>query len=226
MNTNKVPPSGLRKRMRRGTRSCYECRKRKIRCIWANDSTICEICAAKDRRCIEQQPELIRDAALDTKESLRKRVARLEAILQASGSDDGSIVPGQPSSRTEFGAQGAQDARRGSIGTPSSSSSTAGGIATPASISSPSTAVCIDKASPQNTIDPMVTLFNNAIVSFMPSLFYTAKTTCSGEDIALSWPKTPSPKLVELEIQQAQPNVSAPVKHFYQVLYRRNSSAW
>lgn len=76
--------SESRRAMRKGTRSCYECRKRKVRCIFSKDSSVCEGCALRGKRCIEQSRDLLQDQGLESKESLKERVARLEAIIQAS----------------------------------------------------------------------------------------------------------------------------------------------
>lgn len=154
-----------RKGMRKGTHSCYECRKRKVRCIFAKDSTICESCAARGKGCTEQRRELLHDAAIDTKESLRERVARLEAIIQASSSDSGSAAVDQTSNRSELGSRDTQPNR---IIAESSSSSIASNP-TPTSMPSPNPSVSIEKHSQQN-IDPLVTLFDNAIVSLIGHL--------------------------------------------------------
>jgi hypothetical protein len=154
-------PRGPRKGMRRGTHSCFECRRRKIRCIFAKDSTVCEGCAARGKRCTEQRRELLQEAALDTRESLKERVARLEAIIQASSSDGGSLALDQASNLPELTPQ---DTQADIVQNESSSSSTFC-HPTPASILSPNDSVSIDKRSPQN-LDPIVTLFDNAIVRF------------------------------------------------------------
>ena len=58
MNT---PPSdhaepGLRpvKKMRKGTKSCSECRRRKTRCVFKEDSPLCDGCISRGSRCVEQ----------------------------------------------------------------------------------------------------------------------------------------------------------------------------
>ena len=167
MHTDEVPQPtlpGPRKGMRKGTRSCYECRRAKVRCIFAKDSTICESCVARGKRCTEQRRELLQEAALDTRESLRERVARLEAIIRASSSDGGSVAIDQISNSSQTGPQDIQPER---IRTESTLSSTDSNP-TPASIPSRArtASVSIDKDSPQN-IDPIVTLFDNAIVSLI-----------------------------------------------------------
>jgi Fungal Zn(2)-Cys(6) binuclear cluster domain len=164
MDTDDAPqssPPGPRKGMRRGTHSCFECRRRKIRCIFAKDSTVCEGCAARGKRCTEQRRELLQEAALDTRESLRERVARLEAIIQASSSDGGRVTADQAYNRSELTLR---DTQADTIQNESSSSSTLS-HPTPASILSPNASVSIDKGSAQN-LDPIVTIFDNAIVRF------------------------------------------------------------
>ncbi len=145
------PNSIPRKGMRKGTRSCYECRIRKIRCLFAKDATICEGCTSRGKRCTEQRRELLQEAALDNRESLRARIARLEAVIQASNIDV-EAASTAPRAVLSVGA---------GTGLGSSSSTS---IPTPASIPTPNSSVPIDKDSPQS-IDPIVTLFDNAIVS-------------------------------------------------------------
>jgi hypothetical protein len=165
MRTDNVPQLnslGPRKGMRRGTHSCYECRKGKVRCIFSGDSATCERCAAKGKRCTEQRRELLQAAALDTREGLRERVARLESLLQASTRDHDNAAVEHNSSRSEFDPQ---DTQPDGINIESSSSSSAS-HPTPASMPSHSASVSNENDSPQN-IDPIVTLFDNAIVSFI-----------------------------------------------------------
>ncbi|KFZ16878.1 hypothetical protein V502_04850 [Pseudogymnoascus sp. VKM F-4520 (FW-2644)] len=48
-------PSGVRKRMRKGTQSCTECRRRKIRCSFRPGDDICSPCSNRGSHCIDQQ---------------------------------------------------------------------------------------------------------------------------------------------------------------------------
>ncbi|EPE25581.1 Zn2/Cys6 DNA-binding protein [Glarea lozoyensis ATCC 20868] len=85
----------LGKAMRKGTRSCYECRRRKVRCIFGGrDSTTCDGCASKGKACIEQRRELLGKSGPESKDSLRERIAKLEAIIEASRSDNNSSIDG------------------------------------------------------------------------------------------------------------------------------------
>ncbi|CAO2648924.1 Nn.00g098730.m01.CDS01 [Neocucurbitaria sp. VM-36] len=70
-----------RKKMRKGTHSCFECRRRKIRCIFQPDNPdVCSECFARGSRCIDQEhanPEVV----VDHRKNLRERVSRLEALV-------------------------------------------------------------------------------------------------------------------------------------------------
>ncbi|KAL7947097.1 hypothetical protein V8C42DRAFT_319651 [Trichoderma barbatum] len=46
-------PHRMRK-MRKGTRSCTECRRRKTRCVYPPGDPVCVLCKSRDGRCIEQ----------------------------------------------------------------------------------------------------------------------------------------------------------------------------
>lgn len=70
------PPA---KRVRKGTRSCQECRHRKIRCIWPSDNAqVCQSCATRNRTC-ELQLEVIQTA--ETKLTSRARIDALEKAV-------------------------------------------------------------------------------------------------------------------------------------------------
>jgi len=154
MHTVNAPQPTPRKNMRKGTHSCYECRRRKVRCIFAKDSAACEGCTARGKRCTEQSRELLQDAALETRESLRERVARLEAIIKASSS--ARRTPGH----SEHVSQSPQT---NEISSESSTTSIAN-TSTPSSLLLNNTSISIAGDSPQS-VDPIVTLFDNAIVS-------------------------------------------------------------
>ncbi|MCJ1341442.1 hypothetical protein MMC09_006738 [Bachmanniomyces sp. S44760] len=81
------PDSGMRKKMRKGTHSCLECRRRKIRCVFRPDRpSVCLECFARGTRCREQkigdleQPSTT--TSVDSRTNLRERVARLENLIE------------------------------------------------------------------------------------------------------------------------------------------------
>jgi hypothetical protein len=71
-----MPKEGVR-RVRKGTRSCQECRHRKVKCVWAgDDAAICNNCVARSRTCLAQGPASpIPEAA---QPSSRARIRQLE----------------------------------------------------------------------------------------------------------------------------------------------------
>ncbi|KAH7132488.1 hypothetical protein B0J11DRAFT_228459 [Dendryphion nanum] len=73
----------MRKKMRKGTHSCFECRRRKIRCIYPSDNPdVCSECFARGSRCVDQEhadPEVV----VDHRKNLRERVSRLEALVDS-----------------------------------------------------------------------------------------------------------------------------------------------
>ncbi|KAL6708700.1 hypothetical protein ACN47E_002396 [Coniothyrium glycines] len=70
-----------RKKMRKGTHSCFECRRRKIRCIFqADNPDVCSECFARGSRCIDQE-HASPDVVVDHRKNLRERVSRLEALV-------------------------------------------------------------------------------------------------------------------------------------------------
>lgn len=117
----------------------------------------------KGRRCTQQRRELVQAGALDTRENLKDRVARLEAIIQASGIDSTSFNTVQTSSH--FGA-GSRDGKSDEIRSESSPSSMNGNPTHVSTVSSLETSDLLSTSTSAD-IDPIVTLFDNAIVSHM-----------------------------------------------------------
>ncbi|KAF2792735.1 hypothetical protein K505DRAFT_325977 [Melanomma pulvis-pyrius CBS 109.77] len=73
----------VRKKMRKGTHSCFECRRRKIRCIFPPDnSDVCSECFARGSRCVDQE-HASPDVIVDHRKNLRERVSRLEALVDS-----------------------------------------------------------------------------------------------------------------------------------------------
>ncbi|PVH76839.1 hypothetical protein DL98DRAFT_424824 [Cadophora sp. DSE1049] len=92
-----MPTSGrVEKGMRKGTKSCVECRKRKVKCIFGADTEKCLTCIARGTKCMTQTkntgqiPGSSPAAASLKNVSLEERVAQLEALLISQASRDGS----------------------------------------------------------------------------------------------------------------------------------------
>jgi Fungal Zn(2)-Cys(6) binuclear cluster domain len=76
-----------RKKMRKGTKSCLECRRRKIKCTFESGRTaICNECYARGSTCIDQEHGDIQSYTQQTAEqssySLRERVTQLEGLVK------------------------------------------------------------------------------------------------------------------------------------------------
>ena len=77
-----------RKKMRKGTRSCLECRRRKIKCTFEPGRTaVCNECYARGSTCIDQEHGDVQSYAQTTTTdqssySLRERVTQLEGLVK------------------------------------------------------------------------------------------------------------------------------------------------
>lgn len=81
-----------RKKMRKGTKSCIECRRRKIKCTFEPGRTsICNECFARGSTCIDQEhgdiPSLTHSSSTsqqkdDQNSSLKERVGYLEDLVK------------------------------------------------------------------------------------------------------------------------------------------------
>ncbi|KAF2185139.1 hypothetical protein K469DRAFT_578030 [Zopfia rhizophila CBS 207.26] len=90
----------VRKKMRKGTHSCFECRRRKIRCIFPPDNPdVCSECFARGSRCIDQE-HASPDIVVDHRKNLRERVSRLEALVDSLLEDKTESVADTSSSKT------------------------------------------------------------------------------------------------------------------------------
>ncbi|KAJ5960641.1 uncharacterized protein N7479_007791 [Penicillium vulpinum] len=87
--TDQEPP---RKRMRKGTRSCTECRRRKIRCTFhPNRPAVCNECRSRGMKCVDQEHTAMTPPLSGYQRnsqqgeqpySLRERVAHLENLVE------------------------------------------------------------------------------------------------------------------------------------------------
>ncbi|KUL89844.1 hypothetical protein ZTR_02902 [Talaromyces verruculosus] len=99
-NQDKIQSEGKRRKIRKGTRSCWECKKRKMRCVFADvgspsavvaEQPVCIGCQRRGTKCISQEFEQVESKdkpekpTLDRKGGRRTnrqdRVAKVEALL-------------------------------------------------------------------------------------------------------------------------------------------------
>ncbi|KEQ68687.1 hypothetical protein M436DRAFT_33452, partial [Aureobasidium namibiae CBS 147.97] len=68
--------------LRKGTKSCAECKRRKVRCVWPADTTqVCSNCQIRDHPCSPQTLIPSTDSNLSVSESQRTRVLEDEVNL-------------------------------------------------------------------------------------------------------------------------------------------------
>ena len=72
-----------RRKVRKGTRSCWECRRRKMKCTFGlSADTACISCQRRGAKCVDQQfPEQI-SAPLDRSLQMGDRVVRVEGLIE------------------------------------------------------------------------------------------------------------------------------------------------
>ncbi|CAM1501194.1 Fc.00g103560.m01.CDS01 [Cosmosporella sp. VM-42] len=74
-------PGAKRRKVRKGTRSCWECRRRKIKCQFSNeDDATCIGCSTREKPCISQ--EYTHESAPAPDRRLAQRLGRLEELME------------------------------------------------------------------------------------------------------------------------------------------------
>jgi hypothetical protein len=69
-----------RRKCRKGTQSCWACKKRKVRCIFASTDAICDRCKIKNIACISQDfPD--EPGSVNSNSPLHERLGRVEALI-------------------------------------------------------------------------------------------------------------------------------------------------
>ncbi|KAM3558984.1 hypothetical protein MY1884_003711 [Beauveria asiatica] len=92
------------KRMRLGTKSCAECRRRKVRCIFPQDQDRCDACRAHGSSCVPQEKQSSGDgttaSGVEDVAALKRRLDELEALMRG--------LPGDMVSRRSGSTHGAE----------------------------------------------------------------------------------------------------------------------
>ncbi|KAM3072865.1 hypothetical protein ACMFMF_007194 [Clarireedia jacksonii] len=70
------------KRMRLGTKSCAECRRRKVRCMYNSNSPRCQECVLHEAICTAQQPKRSSNSQNDNQQRLQQRLDELESMIR------------------------------------------------------------------------------------------------------------------------------------------------
>ncbi|KAI0879627.1 hypothetical protein GGS24DRAFT_4555 [Hypoxylon argillaceum] len=77
-------PAGKRRKLRKGTRSCWECKRRKNRCTWSTDEGKCDGCYHRGTQCIGQEfsEEPVHHERRKVNKPDDSRLERLEALVE------------------------------------------------------------------------------------------------------------------------------------------------
>ncbi|KAI0856411.1 hypothetical protein F4860DRAFT_402547 [Xylaria cubensis] len=79
--TDGVTRDPKRRKVRKGTRSCWECRRRKIRCIYpSEDASVCVNCESRGSSCVSQ--EFADEQASTPDRRVTQRLGRVEEMLE------------------------------------------------------------------------------------------------------------------------------------------------
>jgi hypothetical protein len=129
MSSSKLEADRPPKRMRLGTKSCAECRRRKVRCIYTQGISICKECVLHDAACVPQtarQAGQLTPESMDDDKSMRRRLEELEGMVRTlCKAVDFNAGPSNPS-RLDISAEALRQLRRPSTPDPRSDSSLIG----------------------------------------------------------------------------------------------------
>ena len=74
-------PDPKRRKLRKGTQSCWECKKRKVRCIFETTSDVCENCMRRRTACVGQDlPD--RPSTSTPSNPVEARLERVEELIE------------------------------------------------------------------------------------------------------------------------------------------------
>ncbi|KAI1765053.1 hypothetical protein GGR53DRAFT_285774 [Hypoxylon sp. FL1150] len=86
------PSAPKRRKVRKGTQSCWECKRRKIRCTFAAPTdAVCDGCKSRQRKCIGQDYQDDDDAALASRKT--DRLSRVESLVEQLVSRSNTYKP-------------------------------------------------------------------------------------------------------------------------------------
>ena len=160
-----------RKRLRKGTHSCLQCRRRKVRCIFEPNSERCDNCVSREVTCTQQDVGYQRQSSSENRKSTRRRLQEVEGILgqileRLPAKPTASLKSGE-SEQTSFGAS----LRNAHSELPSPSAQLA---PLPPRLFSKSSALAAAAAQHSDTsyaqnqahgVAPLSSLFNNSVLS-------------------------------------------------------------
>ncbi len=122
-------PEPKRRKVRKGTQSCWECKRRKVRCTFAAPAeVICDSCQRRGTTCVGQEfpDEKDEPASTGDNKQVMDRLGRMEALVEQLAKKAGT------SDSSKDLSDSLPRERRGVRREPASLRSTSPGISTPA----------------------------------------------------------------------------------------------
>jgi hypothetical protein len=88
-------PTAKRRKVRKGTQSCWECKKRKVRCIWSLPSNdTCDNCTRRKTTCVSQEfPYEPVENGRKSSDGMEERMKRVEGMLERLVNNTGTLHP-------------------------------------------------------------------------------------------------------------------------------------
>lgn len=82
MEVSHNEPAAKRRKIRKGTRNCWECKRRKVRCIFESTSdTSCINCTQRNSACISQEYDENTTQSEKSDEGTEARLRKMEEAL-------------------------------------------------------------------------------------------------------------------------------------------------
>jgi len=82
-NSTSPEPDSKRRKLRKGTRSCWDCKRRKVKCTFKSTTdTVCISCRRRGVACVSQEHPEEESYAEDNRGQLFDRVVRVETLLE------------------------------------------------------------------------------------------------------------------------------------------------
>jgi hypothetical protein len=82
-NSPSPEPNAKRRRLRRGTRSCWDCKRRKVKCTFESTTdTVCIACRRRGAACVGQENPEDKSRTDDTYDQLLERVIGVKTLLE------------------------------------------------------------------------------------------------------------------------------------------------
>lgn len=103
-----------RRQIRKGTQSCWECKRRKVRCIFVLNHTTCNHCRRRGTTCIGQ--EYPNKPVSSNDDQIESRLTRIEDILERLVANDGTPHIRQPVSEAQLESNSALGTALGTRG--------------------------------------------------------------------------------------------------------------